>query len=248
MKCPKHIIFLWAILAFILESAPCSEVVPAESLTPAQVLAHLPDGAKLADDIPLVQFGTPEETKQTRPNVFYADLDSDGQNEIIVAYYTKPHQPIVGATEAKRANAEAYFRRAHVRVLDWNGTRYVERWDSGGFGMHFIAGMDSELPAPKQCLYTANYFHIRDINGDGRPEILFTRASYVASGTLFRAWSWDGTTYTCIARLRTKVRIEDIDGDGTQEIIRDHDYNGLQLAAPIIYKWDGSSYAAKAEK
>ncbi|MHC4646347.1 MAG: hypothetical protein ACYTBJ_12675, partial [Planctomycetota bacterium] len=70
------------------------DTLPPTAISEADLLAYLPVGAKLAD-IPFVQFGTTEEVKKTRPNVFYSDVDADGQEEIVVAYYTTPHEYII---------------------------------------------------------------------------------------------------------------------------------------------------------
>lgn len=210
-------------------------------LSETDLLTYLPHGAKLAD-IPFVQFGPSEETKKTRPNVLYADVDADRQAEIIVAYYTPPHDYIINGQAQ-----EGFFRRAHVKVLDWNGQNYMEQWDSGGWGSEFRAGMGAKVSSREQQLYTDNYFSVADINNDGIPEILFTRTSFLAEGAEFQAFSWNGKTYEAIALASNKVRIVDTDNDGVKEIVSEYDPKGIKLASPRVLKWNGKTYRMAGE-
>ena len=236
----KFIFFLVAHLIIVCINAvprvTYAQELPMAQLSETEILVYLPEGAKLAD-VPFVQFGPDEEIKKTRQNVFYADVDDDGEKEIIVAYYTPPHEYIINDKVQK-----GFFTRAHVKVLDWDGTKYVEQWDSGGWGFEFRAGMGAKLEIREQQLYTDNYFNVGDINNDGKPEILFTRASFGADGSEFQALSWNGKTYEPVAIVQNKVRMDDKDNDGIKEIICDYDYKGIRLATPKVFRWNGSTY------
>lgn len=210
-------------------------------LSERDLFAYLPEGAKLAD-VPFVQFGRSEETEKTRPSVLYADVDADGEEEIIVAYYAPPHDYIIDGQPQ-----EEFFRRAHVKVLDWNGEKYVVQWDSGGWGSEFRAGMGAKLESGEQQLYTDNYFDVANINNDGVPEIFFTRASFSAEGAQFQAFSWNGQTYEPIALVQNKVRLEDRDNDGTKEIVCDFDHKGRKLESPKVFTWNGKTYEMAGE-
>jgi len=210
-------------------------------LSETDLLTYLPHDAKLAD-IPFVQFGPTEETQRTRPNFLYADVDADREQEIIVAYYTPPHDYIISGQAQ-----EEFFRRAHVKVLHWDGQKYVEQWDSGGWGSDFRAGMGPQLDIKEQQLYTDNYFRVTDMNNDGVPEILFTRASFSAEGSQFQAFSWNGRTYKPIALVQNKVKLEDRDKDATKEIVEGYDYKGRKLQSPTVYKWNGKTYRMAKE-
>lgn len=209
---------------------------PIERMTEVEILTYLPEEARLAD-IPVVQFGRTQETKRIKQNVLYADVDGDSEEEIILGYYTIPHEYIINGDVQK-----GFFRRAHVKVLDWDGRKYVEQWDSGGWGSEFRAEMGPELKSREQRLYTQNYFGVTDINNDGIQEILCTRTSFLAEGSRFEAFSWNGKTYEPIARVENKVRIDDVDNDRIKEIICDYDYKGIKLATPKVFRWNGSTY------
>jgi hypothetical protein len=169
-------------------------------------------------------------------------VDADGQEEIVVAYYTTPHEYIISGQAQ-----EGFFRRAHVRVLDWDGEKYVDQWDSGGWGSEFRAGMGENHTSREQQLYTDNYFDVNDINNDGVPEILFTRGSFLAEGDHFQVFGWNGQRYEAIALVLKKVRLGDQDNDGIKELICDYDYKGRKLASPDVFKWNGKTYEAIRE-
>jgi len=213
---------------------------PKELLVESDVLEYLPEGSRLAE-IPFVQFGSAEEKNKTRQNILYDDVDGDGSDEAIIAYCTRPQEYIIDGQDQ-----EAFFRRARVKVLGWDGGKWVERWDSGGWGSDFRAGMASDMSRAKQESYTKNYFSVVDITNDSIPEILFARSSFLAEGGEFRAVGFNGKTYVTIAEVPSKVRLTDADDDGIKEIICDYDYKGNKLARPTAYRWNGKKYE-KAE-
>ena len=106
--------------------------------------------------------------------------------------------------------------------------------------------MGAQLDIKEQQLYTDNYFRVADMNNDGVPEILFTRASFLAEGAKFQAFTWTGQTYKPIALVENKVRLEDRDKDGTKEIVEGYDYKGRKLQSPTLYKWSGKTYKIAA--
>jgi hypothetical protein len=187
------------------------------TLTNAEILAFLPQNSKLADDILLHWSENRSEKKYQNP-VIYADTDVDGQKEIVVAYYTPPHEYMTNGKE----NA-GYFERAHVCVLHWNGAKFIKQWDSGGRGRRFLAKYFNTHTRKIEDAYYANNFNVIDINRNGILDIVFsTESEGTTTPGHFEAWEWEETTktYRRIAEA-SACRLVDLDNDGTNELVLD---------------------------
>ena len=90
---------------------------------------------------------------------------------------------------------------------------------------------------------------LRDLNQDGRPEVLCIQALGAAGETL-QVFGWLGQSYGAYAPHGGHfdglacfgddgVRIEDLDGDGLVEIIAHY---GPAASQGDVYRWDGKSY------
>ncbi|MFQ5810838.1 MAG: hypothetical protein ACE5JM_14575 [Armatimonadota bacterium] len=201
-----------------------------------ELLRCLPPGARIAR-IPSV-FTRQRRVKQWRQGVVAADTDADGRKELVVAYYTPPHEYVAKGREDRKPR-EGFSQRAHVRVLEWDGTTWREQWDSGGWGMEFRARMPTEVVEAKpktQRAYTRCLFGVRDINGDGRADILFTRSSFLAEGDRFEAWTWDQAKYRRIASCSGVVRIDE------GRIVAEYGDRGIKLPRPRHLVWDGTQF------
>jgi hypothetical protein len=219
-------------------------------LSEEEILKLLPKGAQFADGMPIIQpEGENTKKKDKQEYIYYADVNNDSIDEIIVAYYWVPEEPGPDATVREKEIFEGIkdYERAHVAVLSWDGKKYINKWDSGGGGREFLActhTKDGNVPK-EDVKYAENCFSVRDITGDKVPEIITTTVAPREAGCI--VWSWDGETYKIIARTAMSARIEDIDKDGVNEIIVDYVPSDSILKSPIIYKWNGKEYEEHSE-
>lgn len=186
------------------------------------IYGFLPEKAQIAK-IKLFQ--------KEKMGVIRQDIDGDEKAEIIIAYYTEPHD----------YTDERFFRRAHVKILKENGAQLKDIWDSGGWGDQFggrvnFQGMSEEIKKS----YLESLFNVRDITGDGKPEIIFTRASFLAEGNRCEIWTWNGKEFQQIFTEDNLVRIEICDNKTT--IISEFDNKGIKRDIPLIYIWDGKIF------
>lgn len=203
------------------ETAPTtSSGVPADLRE--GVLAALPMGAQIAP-IPCT-YGRDGLPDKTREGLLVADTDGDGRDEIVVAYLALPTFEMREQDYA--AMYGAYFQRAHVRVLKEVDGVWREQWDSGGWGSGF--GTDTparlmSLPATEQKAGAEGFLSVRDVTGDERPEVLFSRRSDSANGAAFEVWQWRHGVYVQVAETGGivgaadgKVTVVDFDEAGEQ--------------------------------
>jgi hypothetical protein len=90
--------------------------------------------------------------------------------------------------------------------------------------------------SPDQGAYTDTFFSVRDITGDGKPEILFTRSSFLAEGDRFEAWRWNGDCFALVAWVDGMVRV------AGRQLFQDFEPKGMKLERPSIYRWDGERF------
>lgn len=207
-----RVVFAWGGLLIALNSGLATEGSQEELITEQEILQLLPEGSRIAS-IP-VRYRPDRSVASTKRGFVYVDTDRDGKREIVVAYVTPPHEYLVNGEEQ-----EGFFRRAHVAVLKSDEEGYKKVWDTGGWGAEFKARIQGPVGTGEELAFTTNYFNVVDINDDRMPDIVFTRASFLAEGDEFEAWSWDGHAYRQIAKAPGPVRLKDLEGDGCLEII-----------------------------
>ncbi|MDA8219688.1 MAG: BsuPI-related putative proteinase inhibitor [Dehalococcoidales bacterium] len=153
-----------------------------------------------------------------------ADLDGDGKEELVTLTAS-------GATP-ERLSADSL--EASIFVPSESG--YSLAWQS-----EKLAGERAE---PLEA---------KDINGDGRPEVLSVQAVGAAGETLY-VFAWLGQGYGTLTPHGgefdgkpsfgvTGVNVKDVDGDGTLEILA---YSGGAAAKTAVYKWDGKAYSCQS--
>lgn len=91
--------------------------------------------------------------------------------------------------------------------------------------------------------YPACELEVRDINVDGRAEILVWGHAE-ASIDLLHIYVWDGTTYALLSYFEGEagVRLENTDGDAAEEVVVGYVVGG-DLVWEAVYTWGSPAYA-----
>jgi hypothetical protein len=91
--------------------------------------------------------------------------------------------------------------------------------------------------------YPTCELEVRDINVDGRAEILVWGHAE-ASIDLLHIYVWDGTTYALLSYFEGEagVRLENTDGDAAEEVVVGY-VAGSDLVWEAVYTWDSPAYA-----
>ena len=90
--------------------------------------------------------------------------------------------------------------------------------------------------------YPSCEMEVRDVNGDGRVEILVWGHAGTSTD-LLHIFVWDGETYALLAFFEgdAGVRLENVDGDLADEVCVGYDA-GDGLVWEAVHTWDGASY------
>jgi hypothetical protein len=165
------------------------------------------------------------------------DVDRDGITEIVTSGFDN--------------NAEN--SSGQLRIWRWNGETLIleksQEWQiAEGTALSMFGNVMGNT--------VANTIKAADVDGDGVPEIVtagFAHDGALVNGQL-RIWSWDGWTLTLekshewFTANTTEVKslsLEDVDGDGKQEIATSGLYwNGTHSSAQLrVWSWDGETLA-----
>jgi hypothetical protein len=172
-----------------------------------------------------------------------ADLDGDGEDEYVVRI-AREGQPEDGALEGWLAGTIAIFDR-----------------DIGTYGVVFSLA-DVDAPASVDFLQPVIYA-VDDLNGDGRHEVLLTTSTCGAHTCNLAVYllGYEGGEYIILLRPSAQepegvvvvpvtddqLRVEDLDGDGIDELLLREGLIGSVGAGPQReavrnYRWDGRRY------
>jgi len=90
--------------------------------------------------------------------------------------------------------------------------------------------------------YPTCELEVRDVNADGRVEILVWGHAEVSTD-LLHIFAWDGTAYVLLAPFEGEagVRLENRDGDLADEVVVRYEA-GDDLVWEAVYTWDGANY------
>jgi hypothetical protein len=90
--------------------------------------------------------------------------------------------------------------------------------------------------------YPTCELEIRDVNADGRIEILIWGHA-AGSVDLIHIFAWNGSAYALLAAFEgeTGIRLENTDGDLADEVVVGYEA-GTDLAWEQVHTWDGANY------
>jgi hypothetical protein len=109
-----------------------------------------------------------------------------------------------------------------------------------GEAWHALQPLDKEKYGLGE--YPTCELEVRDVNADGRVEILVWGHAEVST-TLLHIFAWDGQAYTLLAAFEGKagLRLENSDGDLADEVVVGYEA-GSDLVWEAVHTWDGANY------
>lgn len=189
-------IFYWSV-CFLFFSSIC--LISASDSQEEELLKLLPPNSKIAE-IPIVRYRSKNEdgsirvTYQTKKGIINVDVTGDGKEEIIVAYYTPPHNYYV-EKNGKMIPDENFFQRARVVIFETTENGLKKCWESDGFGNIFDIQFLPLTIEKERIEYPWYIFGVKDIDNDGFLELAFSRSGYTGMGGRTEIWAWDGKKF-----------------------------------------------------
>ncbi|HOL49032.1 MAG TPA: hypothetical protein PK165_03390 [bacterium] len=117
-------------------------------------------------------------------------MNRDGKEEIIVAYYTSPHDYWI-EKDGKKVADERFYDRARVAIFE-----IKKMWESKGYGNLFDINFLPTTLKKEKIEYPWYVFGAKDIDGDGFLELIFSRTEYTAMRGVIEIWRWNGKEFT----------------------------------------------------
>jgi len=169
-----------------------------------QVEQYLPEGARVVT--------YPVSEIEERPAFASADLIGDGRNEIVVVYRAPGPPPDGGG------------QPLFLGVLRADGEHLTLSSSTGLYGGLIYIGLGDKHTVP---------FAIRDVTGDGRPEIIVTSGVGASLGGAIQLYSFNGSSLQQLAFANGHVlRLYD------KEITAQSRYEDK----PRVYRWNGQTF------
>ena len=202
-----------------------------------EILSLLPEGSKIAE-IPTVRYRSknPDDslkiTYKTRKGIIQADLTGDKKEEIIVAYYTPPHDYYV-EKDTQKITDEKIFERAHVVIFETTEKGFRKFWESDGFGNTFGIKFLPLTLEKVEITYPWYIFGVKDIDNDGILELAFSREGDLTMGGKTEIWAWNGKEF--IRKLLTNGELHFTTTEKGIEIISVSYYAGEVYITNYLY-------------
>lgn len=202
-----------------------------------EILKLLPHGSQIAE-IPVILYrlknsdGSIRIKYETRKGIIRADLTGDKKEEIIVGFYTPPHDYFI-EKNGKKIPDENFFQRAHVAIFKTTEKGLEKCWESDGFGNVFGIKFLPFKREKEKLEYPWYIFGVEDIDGNKLLEIVFSRTGYNAMGGKTEIWGWNGKEY--IKKLETKGELTFTTTDKGSEIISVDYYAGEVYITHFLY-------------
>jgi len=180
------------------------------------------------------------------PSCVAADLDGDGENEYVVRLVRKP-------AGGEGSNYFPDWLLGKILIFDRTGGGFSPVFDLKDFGPTRYEERLSENPV---------IYSVTDVNRDARPEVFLTTSecgAHTCHLYVYAVAYRSGLYVSIVADSASgpsilvpmadnQLRIEDIDGDGTMELLLRQGLiasagAGPQREATRRYKWDGKVFA-----
>jgi hypothetical protein len=163
------------VLSFCVVALMCLSTIYCDDsvLTEQEILSVLPKESMIAL---IPEYGiAPENKIEKKKNaIIKAKLFPNFPEQIVVGYVTK-----TGKEDDTLCN---------VAIISKKNNKIIQMWTSEEFGFNF--GME----IPEKGLNREQkelVFAVKDLNNDGTAELVFSRISFGAEGSLFEIWGYD---------------------------------------------------------
>ncbi|MBU4212688.1 MAG: hypothetical protein L6437_00555 [Kiritimatiellae bacterium] len=201
-----------------------------------EMLSVLPAGSVIASIRPrLHEDGGKTARKRA---IMQVRLSNQEDIETIVGYYTEPDR------EGKEQTA-TYYSRVHVALLARKNNAIKVLWDSGGWGFDFGMRRTEDTYTDTQL---SLFLGLRDLNDNGRDELVFCRTSFGAEGSQFEIWQYDSQKEKMIQICETAGSIEIVESPSNKwPVIRATSFHASTIRT-MLFEYDSDLRCYKASK